>query len=141
MEGVKATGAPPPRKVIAQQCLLDKVVLEVLCNYVSIFLFYFCCLICHVDDSFLPQASWSKKFKPSRQVVGFCTAVVVEALGSATPLDDDVVKKIIPFVSSGLHAGAKAGSDHRVWLKTLFPSNISIPLASCLQMLLFYLHL
>ncbi|KAH7537802.1 hypothetical protein FEM48_Zijuj03G0131900 [Ziziphus jujuba var. spinosa] len=91
LEAVKATGAVPPRKVIVQQCLRDRGVLEVLCNY----------------------ASYSKKLKPSRQVVGFCTAVVVEALGSATPVTDDLVKKIIPFVSSGLHAGAKAGSDHR----------------------------
>lgn len=37
MHGVKVSGAPPPRKVIVQQCIRDKGVLEVLCNYVSIF--------------------------------------------------------------------------------------------------------
>ena len=35
LEGVKASGAPPPRKVIVQQCSRDVCVLEVLCNYVS----------------------------------------------------------------------------------------------------------
>lgn len=37
LDGVKVSGAPPPRKVIVQQCLRDKGVLEVLCNYVSFF--------------------------------------------------------------------------------------------------------
>lgn len=60
------------------------------------------------------QASPSKKFQPSRPVVSFCTAVVVEVLGSVTPLDDGLVKKILPFVSSGLQPGAKSGSDHKV---------------------------
>ena len=66
-------------------------------------------------NDFLQQASPSKKFQPSRPVVSFCTAVVVEVLGSVAPLEDDVVKKILPFVSSGLQPGAKSGSDHKVW--------------------------
>uniref|UniRef100_A0A2N9G8U6 Uncharacterized protein n=1 Tax=Fagus sylvatica TaxID=28930 RepID=A0A2N9G8U6_FAGSY len=91
LDGVKTSGAPPPRKVIVQQCTRDKGVLEAICDY----------------------ASPSKKYQPSRFVIGFCTAVVVEALGSATTIEDDVVKRILPFVVSGLQPGTKGGSDHK----------------------------
>ncbi|KAL4579712.1 hypothetical protein LXL04_015872 [Taraxacum kok-saghyz] len=33
LEGVKTSGAPPPRKVIVHQCMRDMGVLEALCNY------------------------------------------------------------------------------------------------------------
>ncbi|CAK8538792.1 unnamed protein product [Lathyrus sativus] len=91
LEGVKVSGAPPPRKVIVQQCLRDKGVLEVLCNY----------------------ASPSKKFQPSKNVIGFCTAVFVELLGTVVTVDDDIVKRILPFVVSGLQSGVKGLSDHK----------------------------
>ncbi|KAF5959772.1 hypothetical protein HYC85_000981 [Camellia sinensis] len=91
LDGVKASGAPLPRKVIVQQCICDMGVLEVLCNY----------------------ASPTKKIQPSRPVISFCTAVVVEVLGSLTPLDSDVVKRVLPYVVSGLQPGAKGGSDHK----------------------------
>ncbi|QHO25092.1 uncharacterized protein DS421_12g378100 [Arachis hypogaea] len=35
-EGVSVSGAPPPRTVLVQQCIRDKGVLEVLCNYDAI---------------------------------------------------------------------------------------------------------
>ncbi|CAL5366770.1 unnamed protein product [Camellia sinensis] len=91
LDGVKASGAPLPRKVIVQQCICDMGVLEVFCNY----------------------ASPTKKIQPSRPVISFCTAVVVEVLGSLTPLDSDVVKRVLPYVVSGLQPGAKGGSDHK----------------------------
>ncbi|KAK7276819.1 hypothetical protein RIF29_17965 [Crotalaria pallida] len=91
LEGVKVSGAAPPRTVIVQQCIRDKGVLEVLCNY----------------------ASPSKKFQPSRHVIGFCTAVFVEVMGAAVTVNDDVVKKILPFVVSGLQSGIKGISDHK----------------------------
>ncbi|GFY84407.1 ARM repeat superfamily protein [Actinidia rufa] len=91
LEGVKASGAPPPRKVIVQQCIRDVGVLEVLCNY----------------------ASPKKKFHPSRPVISFCTAVVVEALGSLTTIESGVVKRVLPFILSGLQADAKGSLDHR----------------------------
>lgn len=34
LEGVKASGAPLPRKIIVQQSIRDFGILEVLCNYV-----------------------------------------------------------------------------------------------------------
>ena len=37
---MKTTGAPPPRKVIVQQCIRDKGVLEAICDYVSTFFGY-----------------------------------------------------------------------------------------------------
>ncbi|KAF5743615.1 hypothetical protein HS088_TW08G00200 [Tripterygium wilfordii] len=91
IDGVKVSGAPPPRSVIVQQCIRDMGVLEALCNY----------------------ASPTKKFQPSRPVISFCTAVIVEVLGSVTTVNSDDVKKILPFVVSGLQAGAKVGPDHK----------------------------
>ncbi|XP_004517296.1 uncharacterized protein At3g06530-like [Cicer arietinum] len=91
LKGVKVSGAPPPRMVIVQQCLRDKAVLEVLCNY----------------------ASPSKKFQPSKYVIGFCTAVFIEVLGTVETVNDDIVKRILPFVVSGLQPGIKGDSNHK----------------------------
>ncbi|KAB1204141.1 hypothetical protein CJ030_MR8G004038 [Morella rubra] len=91
LDGVKTSGAPPPRKVIVQQCIRDKGVLEAICNH----------------------ASLSKKYQPSRFMISFCTAVVVEALGSITNLDGDIIKRILPFVFSGLSSATKGGTDHK----------------------------
>ncbi|KAF7147136.1 hypothetical protein RHSIM_Rhsim03G0111100 [Rhododendron simsii] len=92
LDGVKALGAPPPRQVIVQQCICDRGVLEALCNY----------------------ASPSKKFHPSKAVISFCT--VFEVLGSLTTLDDDVVKRVLPYVLSGLQLDAKGGLDLKLLL-------------------------
>lgn len=91
LDGVKASGAPPPRNVMVQQCVRDMGVLEALCNY----------------------ASPAKKFQPSRPIVSFCTAVVIEVLGSITTVNTDIVQRILPFVISGLQPGSKGGSDHK----------------------------
>ncbi|XP_015973198.1 uncharacterized protein At3g06530 [Arachis duranensis] len=91
LEGVRVSGAPPPRTVLVQQCIRDKGVLEVLCNY----------------------AAPTKKFQPSRHVVGLCTAVCIEVLGSLVTVNDDIVKRILPFVVSGLNPGVKGVSDHK----------------------------
>ncbi|XP_052736877.1 uncharacterized protein At3g06530 isoform X2 [Vigna angularis] len=91
LDGVKASGAPPPRMVIVQQCIRDKGILDALCNY----------------------ASPSKKSQPSRLFIGFCTAVFVEVLGTVVTVDDDLVKRILPFVVSGLQPGINGVSDHK----------------------------
>lgn len=91
LDGVKASGAPPPRQVIVQQSTRDRGVLEALCSY----------------------ASPTKKFQPSKVVISFCTAVVVEALGSLTTIDNEVVKRVLPYVLSGLQPDAKGGIDHK----------------------------
>ncbi|QHN96949.1 Ferrochelatase-2 [Arachis hypogaea] len=49
LEGVRVSGALPPRTVLVQQCICDEGVLEVLCNY----------------------AAPSKKFQPSRHLKGY----------------------------------------------------------------------
>ena len=36
LEGVKTSGAPAPRKVIVQQSIRDKGILETICNYVCV---------------------------------------------------------------------------------------------------------
>ncbi|KAL3837868.1 hypothetical protein ACJIZ3_022459 [Penstemon smallii] len=84
LDGVKVSGARPPREVIVQQCIRDMGVLEAICNY----------------------ATPVKKIQPSKQVIGFCTAVIFEVLGLVT-VDSDIVKRILPYVSSGLQSGAR----------------------------------
>lgn len=91
LEGVKVSGAPPPRQVLVQQCLRDMGILEVLCNY----------------------ASPTKKYHPSSIVVSFCTAVVIEAVGSLAAVESDVVKRILPLVISGIQPGMKGSSEHK----------------------------
>ncbi|KAF8044357.1 hypothetical protein BT93_A2372 [Corymbia citriodora subsp. variegata] len=91
LEGVKVSGAPPPRQVVVQQCTRDMGILEVLCNY----------------------ASPAKKYHPSSIVVNFCTAVVIEAVGSLAAVESDVVKRILPFVISGIQPGMKDGVEHK----------------------------
>ncbi|XP_022736221.1 uncharacterized protein At3g06530 isoform X4 [Durio zibethinus] len=91
LDGVKVSGAPLPRSVIVQQCIRDMGVLEALCNY----------------------ASATKKFQASRPVISFCTAVIIEVLGCVATIESDIVKRIHPFVASGLHTGTKGGSDQK----------------------------
>ncbi|KAJ4893034.1 Uncharacterized protein Rs2_19828 [Raphanus sativus] len=91
LDGVKNSGAPPPRSVIVQQCIRDTQVLEALCDY----------------------GSRSKKYQPSKPVVSFTTAVVVEVLGSVAKVDGDIVKLILPFVDSGLQSAVKGCLDQQ----------------------------
>lgn len=69
-------------------------------------------LICFKHNPF--QASPTEKFQPSRPVISFCTAVVVEVLGSLAVVETDVVKRILPYVFSGFKHGSKGGLDHQV---------------------------
>ncbi|KAJ8537126.1 hypothetical protein K7X08_035527 [Anisodus acutangulus] len=89
LEGVKASGAPLPRKIIVQQSIRDLGILEVLCNYVTT----------------------SKKVQPSRPVTGLCTAVIFEVLGSLTTIDSEAVRRVLPFVEFGLQPGSRGGAD------------------------------
>ncbi|CAD5195383.1 unnamed protein product [Musa acuminata subsp. malaccensis] len=91
LEGVKASGAPPPRQVIVQQCVRDKGLLETLCNYTS------------------P----TKEFQHSRPVICFCTAVAVEALGAIPKLDTDTVQRVLGFVFNGLNPAMSGNQDHK----------------------------
>ncbi|URD79236.1 U3 small nucleolar RNA-associated protein 10 [Musa troglodytarum] len=91
LEGVKASGAPPPRQVVVQQCVRDKGLLETLCNY----------------------ASPTKEFQHSRPVICFCTAVAVEALGAIPKLDTDTVQRVLGFVFNGLNPAMSGNRDHK----------------------------
>lgn len=107
LDGVKVTGAPPPRKVIVQQCARDMGILEVLCDY----------------------ASSIKKSQASRPVMCFCTAVIIEVLGSVSSLDK-VLNKVLPFVNSGLRSGAKQSQDHKagaLMIVGLMSNKIALP--------------
>ncbi|CAI9771819.1 unnamed protein product [Fraxinus pennsylvanica] len=88
LDGVKTSGAPLPRLVIVQQCIRDMGVLEAICNY----------------------ATPMKKIHPSKVVTGFCTAVIFEVLRVVT-IDSDVVKRILPYLNSGLQPGAKGSNQ------------------------------
>ncbi|KAL5728414.1 hypothetical protein ACHQM5_001504 [Ranunculus cassubicifolius] len=91
LEGVKVSGAPPPRNVIVQQCIRDLGVFDIICKY----------------------ASPMKKYQPSVPVVNFFTAVAVEFLGALPVIDSDVVRRILPFVFSGFEPKTKGGRDHK----------------------------
>ncbi|PIA50335.1 hypothetical protein AQUCO_01300820v1 [Aquilegia coerulea] len=91
LDGVKVSGAPPPRKVIVQQCIRDMGVLDSLCKY----------------------ATPMKKYHPSAPVVSFFTAVAVEFLGALPVIDSDTVRRILPFVFAGLEPSSKGGRDHK----------------------------
>lgn len=91
LDGVKGSGAPPTRQVIVQQCIRDMGVLEVICTY----------------------ATPGKKPKPATPVISFCTAVVVEVLGSMATVDSDIVKRILPFLNSGLQSGGLGSSEYK----------------------------
>ncbi|XP_039121366.1 uncharacterized protein At3g06530-like [Dioscorea cayenensis subsp. rotundata] len=91
LEGIKTSGAPAPRKVIVQQSIRDKGILETICNY----------------------ASPTKEFQHSRPVICFCTAVIVEALGGIPRLDTDTVKRVLNFVFDGLNPDMRGSQDHK----------------------------
>lgn len=63
------------------------------------------------------QATQAKEYVPSRPVVSFCTALIIEALGSVSTVDSGVVMRILPFVESGFQPGAKKSSDLKVSFK------------------------
>ena len=46
-------------------------------------------------------------------MISFCTAVVVEVLGSMKTIDNDIVKIILPFLNSGLQSGGLGSSDYK----------------------------
>lgn len=48
-------------------------------------------------------------------MVSFSTAVVVGVLGSVPTVDGDIVKRILPFVDSGLQSGVKGCLDQQVY--------------------------
>ncbi|PUZ48302.1 hypothetical protein GQ55_7G235000 [Panicum hallii var. hallii] len=91
LDGVKSSGAPPPRSVLVQQCIRDKAVLETLCNYVT------------------P----TREFSHSRTVVCFCTAVIVECLGAVPKLDTDIVQRVLGFVFDSLNPEITGDQDYK----------------------------
>ncbi|CAI9091980.1 OLC1v1027104C1 [Oldenlandia corymbosa var. corymbosa] len=91
LDGVKGSGAPAPRKVIVQQCIRDLSVLEAICNF----------------------AMPAKKIQSMKAVTSFCTAVILEVLGSMITVSGDVVNKILPYLISGLQPGAKGNIEHK----------------------------
>lgn len=91
LDGVKSSGAPPPRSVLVQQCIRDNSLLETLSNYAT------------------PTAD----FLHSRTVVCFCTAVIVECLGAIPKLDTDIVQRVLGFVFDSLNPKITADQDYK----------------------------
>lgn len=107
LEGVKTSGAAPPRQVIVQQCIRDLGVLDALCEYA------------------LP----TKKFQPSRPVMRFCIAVIIEVIGSVTVVDTNVVKRILPYIVYGLQPNVKVEPDHKagaLMIVTLLANRVAL---------------
>ncbi|XP_073126244.1 uncharacterized protein At3g06530 isoform X2 [Henckelia pumila] len=90
LDGVKVSGARLPREAIVQQCIQDTGVLKAICNHTATI----------------------KKGKPSMQMTAFCTAVVFEVLGGFATIDSNIVKMILPYVSSGLQPNSR-GQDQK----------------------------
>jgi U3 small nucleolar RNA-associated protein 10 len=121
LNGVKSSGAPPPRSVIVQQCIRDNSLLETLSNYVSFFILkgYIPLLLklCVFDFLVRFQATPTKDFLHSRTVVCFCTAVIVECLGAIPRVDSDIVQKVLGYVFDSLNPQIRADQDYKVGLK------------------------
>lgn len=61
------------------------------------------------------QATTSKKIQAPREVICFCTAVIVEAVGAMSILDNIIVKRVLPFVYEGFNTAMNGGDDdHKV---------------------------
>ncbi|XBI94094.1 hypothetical protein VPH35_030803 [Triticum aestivum] len=91
LDGVKSSGAPPPRSVLVQQCIRDTSLLETLSNY----------------------AAPKKGFLHSRTVVCFCTAVIVECLGAIPKLDSNIVQRVVGYVFDSLNPDIGADRDYK----------------------------
>ncbi|KAM3389004.1 hypothetical protein ACQJBY_011252 [Aegilops geniculata] len=91
LDGVKSSGAPPPRSVLVQQCIRDTSLLETFSNY----------------------AAPKKGFLHSRTVVCFCTAVIVECLGAIPKLDSNIVQRVVGYVFDSLNPDIGADRDYK----------------------------
>lgn len=83
LDGVKASGAPPPRKVIVQQCMRDLGVLDAISEYAR-----------------------PKKIQP-KIAADFCTAIMMEVLGSLPAVNSDALRIILQYVLSRLESSPK----------------------------------
>uniref|UniRef100_R7W4R5 BP28 C-terminal domain-containing protein n=1 Tax=Aegilops tauschii TaxID=37682 RepID=R7W4R5_AEGTA len=98
LDGVKSSGAPPPRNVLVQQCIRDTSLLETFSNY---------------DYPLLLKAAPKKGFLHSRTVVCFCTAVIVECLGAIPKLDSNIVQRVVGYVFDSLNPDIGADRDYK----------------------------
>lgn len=82
-----------------------------------------------------------RKIQTSQHVTGFCTAVIFEVLGLVT-VDSDIVKRILPYVSSGLQLGAKGLNQKVKFLENVcclsFISKIEVSLSQVRASLFLY---
>lgn len=83
LDGVKASGAPPPRKVIVQQCMRDLGVLDAISEYAR-----------------------AKKIQP-KIAADFCTTIMMEVLGSSPTVNSDALRIILQYVVSGLESSPR----------------------------------
>lgn len=77
LEGVKKSGAPPPRAVLVKQCTCVTAVLETICEY----------NMPVIKSRACPKSS-----------ISFCVAVIIETLGAVKTVDTDLVNKVLPFI-------------------------------------------
>lgn len=61
----------------------------------------------------------------------FCIAVITELIGSATVVDTNVVKRILPYVVYGLQPNVKVEPDHKVIVIMYFSLTIVMLLICC----------
>lgn len=77
LEGVKRSGAPPPRAILVEQCTRVTAVLETICEY---------------------NMPVNKNRTCSKFSISFCVAVIIETLGAVTTVDTDLINKVLPFI-------------------------------------------
>lgn len=65
------------------------------------------------------QVMPEKKFLHSQTVVCFCTALIVEIVGSMLSLDNNLVKRVLPLVFASLNSSISS-ADYKVGYLILY---------------------
>lgn len=92
LEGVKKSGAAPPRELLVQQCLRDMAVLEG---------------ICEAGHSSLIGAKISR----SKTTYSFSATIVLEVLAAIQAVDSTLVNRILPYIVQSFEKGSSEESE------------------------------
>ncbi|KAI5081132.1 hypothetical protein GOP47_0004315 [Adiantum capillus-veneris] len=92
LEGVRKSGAAPPRKVLVQQCLHDAAVLDGICE----------------SAQMLKIGSQTLR---ARTPYSFSVAIIIEVLDAAQTVDSTLVNKILTFIVQSFDKGSFEESE------------------------------
>ncbi|KAJ7545476.1 hypothetical protein O6H91_09G122000 [Diphasiastrum complanatum] len=91
LDGVKNSGAAPPRAVLVQQCIQDVALLEAICGAASI---------------------GSNASSKSRAMTSFAVVILMETLAAVPSISKEIVTRMLPFILQSFDKGVS--EDHRV---------------------------